>query len=63
MSLGQAAPAGSSQGGGCAVRLMANGRYLSADYYITNPGDPQFGLVRARATAIGGWETFRMHQW
>jgi hypothetical protein len=48
--------------GGCAVRSLANGRYLSADYYF-GESDYRFGLVRARATAISGWETFRIYQW
>ncbi len=49
--------------GGCGVRSVANGRYLSADYGIADSSNPQFSLVRAKAAAISGWESFRIYQW
>jgi Zn-dependent metalloprotease len=48
--------------GGCGVRSVANGRFLSADYYFSDPNYYEYGLVRARATAISGWESFRIYE-
>lgn len=48
--------------GGCGIRSVANGRFLSADYYFSDPNYYQYGLVRARATAISGWESFRIYE-
>jgi len=47
--------------GGCGIRSVANGKYLSADYYF-GPTDYRYGLVRARADRVSGWESFRIYQ-
>lgn len=47
--------------GGCGVKSLANGKYLSADYYF-GTGDYRYGLVRARAASVSGWESFRIYE-
>jgi hypothetical protein len=40
---------------GCAILALGNGRYVSAELDYTGNG---YGMLRARATGIGGWERF-----